>query len=155
MTCFAFFAKIGFMKAEDISVIGKLLAKAGKSKSDLAKCWGRDPSAATAFFKGEREIVLDELDKTALLLGMSTTELVAKLRGEKLQAWDDELYTLALKRAKQVVDSSSAKLNGSAFAEYVYLLYKHALSEKRTEGEASLTLATAELLLNQKLIQAN
>jgi len=155
MTFFAFSANIGIMKEQDITKIAELMKKSGKSKGDLAESWGRDNSAATAFFKGTRDLYMDELDKTADLLGMSTTELVSTMRGETAESSHDEIFSLAITRAQEAVELRKVKLSKLEFAQFSFILYKHGLSEKRTSGQAVLTLATAAVLLDTMHKQAS
>lgn len=139
------------MKEQELKAIEQLMIEKNKNRSDIARCWSRDPAAVTNFFNGKKQLKIDELDQLAELFEMTPLSFLARIRGQSLEPWNDAIFKLASEKAIEAVQAADVKLGPNDYADFVYLLYKHALSEMRAEGQVTLTKATVNLLLRQKL----
>lgn len=134
----------------DIRALEALLREHQKTRSELARCLGRHPSAITQLFKGERLLKVEEIAKIANLLNMSSAELVDRLGGDTYTSkrQNEEIHQLAFQRAMEVIRKNHADLSDEMLANFVFELFSIGVEEQTREGKAVLTYATAERIFN-------
>ena len=143
------------MQDYQIEILDRLLKEKGLNQSDLAECLGRNASAVTLLYSRRRQLKFEELEPIAKMLGMSIVELTSHLTGQAMEPWDDGVFAMAIQRARQALNQSSATLEDTKFADYVFELYKLGLSEKRSDGHPVITLSSAAFMLRHKLTPIN
>ncbi|GEM_PF-3168898 len=125
----------------------------GLTQEQLAESVGKAKSQISKLENGSLQLTLGWIETLSKALGCAPAEIVSSASPIQL---DRQIFLLARQQAMRAIRRQSwAKLSAEDEDLYIFELFRHAMAEKETDGEVSLTLATAELILKSYIDTKN